>query len=336
LATELIVGLLELVPSSPLIFHACSQKSKAMDLINEAYLRFPLLEYQGKVKQAIEECTDEQFQDNKLWKVPPSHGGLKRKDYAVEQVSQRLQLMRAEAVLAVLHRLFLGLWRIKGTEEHKAILDKTKAAAQNLIILPKADEKTIGSVLNWVYNNELQHSSADHLCRMFSLAEHLGLQELTGTCLTKLSNAANKAIDEARMSGVSLQDLLNGTPTGADGGDHVLNESLYNVVNTVFTFVLGQERPPVVLKHLVIDSVAKSADPDLVETLLRSMAGEAKDELCMALSRRLFKLEQTRSERSSSHSSDNSTRVSVKSEAPGNSDTLLAKSQGKSEQQGCY
>jgi hypothetical protein len=294
-----------------------------MALITGAYSKFPLSEYQAGIKKALEAITDEKFQDNKLWKVPPSNGGVKRADYPSWGIAPRLQLMKPEAVLAVLKRLLLALRNLKTQEESKASKDSIKAAAQRRIVLPNADEDTVGSLLHWAYNNELHFLDASHLCNIYELAERLGLQELTEICLAKLSNAASAAIEDAEVAGISLRELLDGIQIAADDRPEGARDPLSDVVRTVFTFVLQQKRPPVILCHLVIEAVANSADPILVETSLKFMTGEMKSQLCLALSYRLFKLTKVTLGQTRSHNSNDSSNVSVKSEVPSNVDAEM-------------
>jgi hypothetical protein len=290
-----------------------------MTLITLAYKNFPLLEYQNQIRHAIEVTTDEHFQETKWWKAPPSTGGVKKKDYPISSALQRLQLMKAEVVLAVIERLHLALWKTKTLEDSKASTDVIKAAAQHRIILPNADQDTVASLVHWVYNSELQFLNAAHLYRIYGMAECLGMQELAEDCLSKLSIAASTAIDDAQIAGVPLQDLLDGITT--DGDAHEANNLLSDVVRTVFTSVVQQKQPPAVLKHLVIEAVANSSDPSLVETLLLTMASRLKDELCMALSSRLFELKKTMAKQKGAHNSDSSTNGSVKSEIPSSFNT---------------
>jgi hypothetical protein len=258
-----------------------------------------------------------------MLKEPPSNGGFKRKDYPRSLVVQRLQLMKPEAVLNVTNRLYKALWRLKGQEESKAFKDEIKAAAQHRIILLNVDEDTVGSLLHWVYNSELQFLDAEHLCKIYSLAERLGLHELAENCLAKLFTAASTAIDDANIEGVSLQDLLDGIPAAANDSAHGNCDPLTGIVRTVFTFVLQQERPPAVLKQLVIEAIANSADSGVIETALQMMASEMKDELCMALSYRLSKLKNLLLQQKLSRYSEESSDASVKSEVPCNSDAEM-------------
>ena len=294
-----------------------------MPLITRAYSKFPLLEYQTAIKKALEATTDEQFQDSKLWKVPPSSGGLKRADYPSSVIVPRLKLMKPEAVLAVLSRLYRALRKIKTQEEDKASRDSIKAAAQRRVILPYVDEDIVGSLLHWIYNNELHFLDAAHLCNICEMAERLGLQELTDSCLAKLSSAASAALEHAGAANIPLRDLLEEIQTAVDSGTEAARDPLSGVVRIVFTFVLRQKCPPAILKHLVIEAVANSADPSVVDTSLGMMTGEMKDQLCMALSHRLSKLNNITLKRKRGHNSDASSGASVKSENPNNLDAEM-------------
>ncbi|KAF2682912.1 hypothetical protein K458DRAFT_432335 [Lentithecium fluviatile CBS 122367] len=290
--------------------------ARAVNLITRAYENFPLLEYRDSVKKALEAVTDEQFQITKMWRETPSHGNIKRKDYPSAAVTQRLRLMKAEVVLIVLNQLLKALRSIKAQELNKAFKDSRKAAAQHRILLPDTDGDTLGSLVHWVYNRDLQFLDANHLCKIYGLASRLGFQELGEICLDNLSHAASKAINAAKTEGVLLQDLLDGTPTFPGGAGHVNSDPLSGVVRTVFTFVIQQERPPTVLKKLLIEAVADNADPSLVETFLQTMSGEMKTELGMALTYRLFKLKNVLAQLEPTRYPEESSNSSVKSEVP--------------------
>jgi hypothetical protein len=241
---------------------------------------------------------------------------LKRNDYPVPRVLERLQLMKAEAIFAVVARLCKALVQIKAKEVKGALENPLKAAAQYRIILPNVSQDVTESVFQWVYFNNLQFVDANHLCNLYSSAKQLDLRELADRCLATLSTAANTTIDRAQAEGVSLLDLLNGLPAAASSTIPENYDPLSDVVGTIFRYVLPQKHPSTVLKTFVIEAIADSANPDLVGTLLQSMAvdSEMKDELCMAFSNRLCKLNNVLTQKNLSWYWKESSDDSLKSE----------------------
>lgn len=277
-----------------------------MNLIIESFKRLPLSEYQIPVKKALETVTDEQFQNSKLWKEP----SIKRKDYPSTQVLERLQVMKPEAVLAVLRRLYQSLWRIKATEEQKAANNELKAAAQQRILLPNVDENAVGAIVQWIYKGTLRFTDANNLCEIYGLAGRLGIQQLADTCMSKLSGGTLAALQHANIEGIHLQELLDRPQPPITQG------SLPDLVRTVFFFVLKHEKPPAALKQLVIEAIADSADAGLLAVLLQIMNCDVRGQLCIALTDRLAKVKMETKEHGAMDHNGHSSFDSMKSEVP--------------------
>lgn len=240
-----------------------------------------MAQYQNEVKKCVVGKIDELLQNNKMIKGIPSTGGIKKKDFSTYAVPNRLQILKAEAVHAVLRCLSDGLWRIKSFEDCKAVNDEIKAAAKDSIYISEVDSATVGPVVHWVYTGTLQYINAEQLCKCHNLAQHMGLRGLEDHCLVTLSSAASLTIEKAITKGVSLQALLE------EDNTYEFEGSLPGVVRTVYLLVMNHKPAPAVLRSLIVDAIANSADPKLVETSLQVMPSDVKGELCLALAIRL-------------------------------------------------
>ena len=165
---------------------------------------------------------------------------------------------------------------INRTEVMVTRQNKLRAAAQHRIMLPDFEHETIVYVSNWLYTHELLSVDAKQLCKVYGLAEELGLQVLADSCMSTLSTAADAAIISAKAEGKSVRDLLCEPGHDSNTGTNRPQDSLAGVVGIVFRYVLKQNNPPVILRKFVIDAIADSQDRILLHEvksgLTRDMA----------------------------------------------------------------
>jgi len=311
-------------------FDTIAHYFQAVNLIVSTYKDFPLPPWQIDVRKALEKKTEELLQNKQMLKDPASAGGIKKKDIPGSLLSHRLQLLKPDGVLSVLERLHQSLERIEAFEDTKAVRDEIKAAAKERIYLKDADADSVGSLLRWTYVGKLQYYDADHLCKIYSLAERLGLTDLEDQCLATLSAAASLAIENTTTAGVSLQNLLDGINTPD------LGETLPGVVRAVFMLIVRRKRSPTVLRRLVITAIANCADRKLVETSLEIMSLELKNELCLALTDRICELRQAIADQQYISHSDHHPERSVKPDIPSEFDAEMKGEGDSNRKRSCH
>jgi hypothetical protein len=221
-----------------------------------------------------------------MWKSAPSTADLKKKDkdyHPVDHLRHRLQVLRSEAIQLVLARLNRKLWDIKHAEVTLARKDYVAAAAQRNLLLPEADLDTIGPLLQWLYQGNLETRTSAQLCKVYGLAEDLGVTNLAQTCLSRLSTKSLHAIERAASDGMTLRALINSSQALVHEDQQNADDSSAGSVWSVFEFVLQHRDPPMQLQRIVIESLADSADIELIEMLTPKMGIGISQQLVKAL-----------------------------------------------------
>lgn len=257
-----------------------------MNLINRCISSYPLPEHQDSVKECLVNATTKLFQDKHMWKSAPSSAELKKKEkdyHPVDHLRHRLQVLHSEATLNVLVQLNYELWDIKRAEVELARTSNLKAAAQRKLLLPNVDLDTVGPFLQWLYQGRLQIRTPKQLCKVYGLAENLGVTNLAQTCLSKLSTKAFDAIKRAASDGMTLRALIDSAQASSQEDQHDPDDPFAGIVWTVFEFVLQHEDPPMELQHMVIEAIADSADNELLDSLIPKMSVGILQKLIKAL-----------------------------------------------------
>ncbi|KAF1964782.1 hypothetical protein BU23DRAFT_604620 [Bimuria novae-zelandiae CBS 107.79] len=266
-----------------------TSRGKALSFITECMEKFPIIPRQVQVIATITDAVDAVFQKSELFKSPPTKK-FDRSKYPRENVHDRLQLLRDEAVYTVAERISFYLCGIKRQEKDFALKDATKAAAQRRIILHKMGPETVEAVMRWVYGKGLTFNSVKHALSIHALACTLGITRLAAECMELLSAATIRIINQTKSDGITLRDLLSNnicepeeeTSTNRDP-DPLSN---VRVVGEVFKYTLHEKKPPAVLQALVVDAVADSEDEDLLSQSMELMNSEMLGKLAMATMRR--------------------------------------------------
>jgi len=257
-----------------------------MNLIIRCIGNYPLREHQRSVKECLVNVTTKLFQDKHMWKSVPGAAELKKKEkdyHPVDHLLHRLQVLNSEATFNVLVQLNYQLWVIKCAEVELARTSNLKAAAQRRLLLPKADLDTIGPLLQWLYQGNLHIRTPAQLCKVYGLAESLGVTNLAQTCLSKLSTEAFDAIKHAASEGMTLRALIDSSRASSQKDQHDPDKPFAGIVWTVFKFVLQHQDPPMELQHMVIEAIADSADNALIKSLIPKMSVEILQQLARAL-----------------------------------------------------
>ncbi|KAF2704706.1 hypothetical protein K504DRAFT_537730 [Pleomassaria siparia CBS 279.74] len=266
--------------------HGNAMAEKAIVIILVCLHKYPLREHQSDIKDFLASVINSLVKINKLLRAPPSNGGIKKRDLPAEDdVRSRLYLLNAEGIGQVTRELHDKLWEIKYTERKKVARDnRHKAAAQNRILLPYHDADTLGYLIRFIYSETLDYGSTAQLCKLYGLAEELGVSMLALRCLTKLSNAALDAIEHANAHGITIRALLDPDSQVSNDRDP---QKAYNgfegVVGIIVTFVLNHQDPPPQLRKIVVDAIVESADLELLADLQASMKPGLARDIMMAL-----------------------------------------------------
>jgi hypothetical protein len=257
-----------------------------MNLIIRCIGSYPLPDYQDSVRECLVKATTKQFQDKHMWKSAPSTADLKKKEkdyHPVDHLRHRLQVLNSEAIQHVLSELNRTLWNIKQAEVRLASTNSLKAAAQRKLLLPHANLDTIGPLLQWLYQRKLEFRTSAQLCKVYQLAEDLGITNLAQTCLSKLCTETLSAIERAASDGMTLRALLNSSQGLSQEDTQNADGSLAGIVWSVFEFVLQHQEPPMELQRIVIESLADSADNELIDMLAPKMGIRILQQLVKAL-----------------------------------------------------
>jgi hypothetical protein len=257
-----------------------------MNLIIRCIGSYPLPDYQNSVRECLVKATAKLFQDKHMWKSAPNTADLKKKEkdyHPVDHLRHRLQVLNSEAIQHVLSELNRTLWNIKQVEARLASTEPLKAAAQRKLLLPDVDLDTIGPLLQWIYQSKLKFRTSAQLCKVYQLAEDLGVTNLAQTCLSMLRTETLSAIQCAASDGMTLRALLYGSQGLSQEDPQNTDGSLAGIVWSVFEFVLQHHDPPMELQRIVIDSLADSADNELVDLLAPKMGIQILQQLVQAL-----------------------------------------------------
>jgi hypothetical protein len=257
-----------------------------MNLIIRCINSYPLPEHQDSVKECLVMATTKLFQDKHMWKCAPNAAELKKKEkdyHPVDHLRHRLQVLHSEAILYVLVQLNCKLWDIKRAEVKLVRTSTLKAAAHRKLLLPNVDLDTIGPLLQWLYQGKLDLRTPKQLCKVYGLAEDLGVTNLAQTCLRRLSTEAFDAIKRAASEGMPLRALIDSAQASSQEDQHNPDNPFAGIVWTVFEFVLQHEDPPMELQHMVIEAIADSADSGLLDSLIPKMSVRILQNLIKAL-----------------------------------------------------
>lgn len=292
-----------------------------MTLILESLNDFPMPMYQAGVVQRLAHATDVVFRTNDLFIKPPGKK-FDRLTYPKNGVEARLKLLHDEAVYTVLERLNMYLLGIKGLEKVEATKNVVRAAAQQRVLLPDEDPATVEVLVQWLYKNDISFANVNHLCRIHTLADKLGIEKLATECMALLSTATSRILRQAKNSGVTLKNLLDGCTLGGtqqkDAGVNKDPLSSCHVVGEVFKVTLKTPNPPVVLQDLVANAIAESEDDKLLSQLMPVMNLDMRGKVSMAMMRNVKAKVAAGTERETrlSHANSDASRSAfIKSEA---------------------
>jgi hypothetical protein len=257
-----------------------------MNLIIRCIGNYPVREHQHSVKDCLVDATTKLFQDKHMWKNAPGASELKKKEkdyHPVNHLRHRLQVLNSEAIFNVLMQLNYQLWVIKCAEVDLARTSNLRAAAQRKLLLPNNDLDTISPLLQWLYQGRLHIRTPVQLCKVYGLADNLGVTNLTQTCLSRLSTEAFDAIKRATSEGMTLRALIDSSQASSQKDQPDPDKPFAGIVWTVFEFVLQHQNPPMELQHMVIEAIANSADNALVKSLIPKMSVGILQQLTRAL-----------------------------------------------------
>lgn len=252
-------------------------------MILDIFEKHPLRAYQNCIKKTIEKIVEEQIA-LKNSKVPLSNGGIgKRKELNRELVlRERLSPLKSQGVHAVAARLFKTLYEVEKRETQDAANNSVKAAAQCRMLLPGIDITIVKSLIQWIHQQPLNCTRPDSLYDLLNLANHLGVEALAETCLSKLCNAATDSMHCALAGAVPLANLLG---YGSGAADPVLE--------VIFINVFKDKSPPKRLLKLVIDTLAQCLDTELWAHLRELIGHEMALQLVEGMISREVKIEQS-------------------------------------------
>jgi len=250
-----------------------------------------LPEYQERVKHTIIRVTEEAFTKKSFW--PADTPRITKAEYPRNAIRERLSCLEPEAAFYIITRLDRSWQNIEEAEKKNATKNALKAAAQRRVLLPEAEKSSLGSVYRWMHSQPLVFSDADHLLRIYSLAEELGLVALVEICTEKLYAATSAIIEETKAEGIGLREILSESITDGklvEGSRGPLNNPLdtYTVVPTVMRFVFkAANNAPAKLEQLVVDIIVECGDHDLVEhEIIPGMNMKMRGQLSITLMRR--------------------------------------------------
>lgn len=253
-----------------------SCRSRAFVLMLPILFKFPLEDHHKDLEHAVDETVDKLFTDKENHLCPPSTGGLKKKLYKEDTVTQRVRRLSNVGVRALSQKMIGFLDDIRLQESALAYKDPVKAAAQGRIILPNADENTLSRITRWVYNKELFCQDARDLCQIRAVAEELGLIDLAETCLSRLSSSASAEIERAHLEGKDLCSMFSSNTDLKPGAP-------FSFLWSVFRHVMESDNPPELLQELVVNSLALERDGRLFKFMAKRLNGTMKDRIINAL-----------------------------------------------------
>ncbi|KAF2653586.1 hypothetical protein K491DRAFT_717880 [Lophiostoma macrostomum CBS 122681] len=238
---------------------AVEHASYIMRLVHQCVKQYPLSHHQAAINLAITQCADRLCKDTRAVKGGSGNTSVRKKDFKDWHLPDRLQQLNPDGVRSVARTLLKTLQAIKVTEIRRAQSNPATAAAQRRILLPQFENKAVVSVVNWLYSQgaTLQWDSADHLCKIYALAEELGIETLAAACMRTLLFTTSSAIDQANAAGRGVRELLEEAGLNRE---EVGGGQLAHIVPTVFSYVLGEDNPPTALRDLVINAIADSHD----------------------------------------------------------------------------
>ncbi|KAL1610830.1 hypothetical protein SLS60_002501 [Paraconiothyrium brasiliense] len=243
-------------------------------------------------EKRLTDTTDAMFQKNELFFKAPNKAPNKRFDrsqYPRNDVEGRLGQLRDEAVYTVLERLEVYLHGLKQVEKKNASESAVKAAAQRRIILPNEDPATVEVVVEWLYKNSLSFVDVNHLCKIHTLADKLGVMSLAAECMRLVSTATSRILQQAKSEGITVRGLLLESARAQKqmqdldvNGDPLSSPC---VVGEVFKITLHTQDPPAIMQNLVVDAIADSEDDELFHELLPAMNLDMRGKIGMAMIR---------------------------------------------------
>lgn len=248
---------------------------QAIPLIQKIYENYPLQGRQNDIKTIVDKAVDEEI-EKKNFKPKPTTENPRSKDTRDMSrsvgLSARLTLLKSGAVMEVAAQLYARLHQISKDELKKAESDINRAAAQQRILLPTADEGAVHSLVNWVYQGALYTGDEAELYTLMNLASELGVNVLNELCLSKLANGVFDSIQQANAWGVPFRNLLGHGPDLADP-----------FLDTVFIKVFNDSSPPGRLLKLVIDALAENMDTELWPHVRQAVSHEMALQLIDAM-----------------------------------------------------
>jgi hypothetical protein len=213
-----------------------------------AYEEFPLRSYVTAIRKLIDKAMQEEVKSKRV-NARMLHDAIRETDPKV-----RITFIGSRGVHAITEKLFSALYHIDKRETAKAKDDPVIAAAQKRIFMPGAEKDTIQSVMEWIYQGELDLKCKDPqpLYNALQLATQLGVEALSEFCLTKLCNAADDSMRSAAANGTSLKSLLGYGPGPSD-----------NTVEVIFKHAVKDLDAPKRLQEMVVNILAGSLDVSL-------------------------------------------------------------------------
>ncbi|KAF1931152.1 uncharacterized protein M421DRAFT_340612 [Didymella exigua CBS 183.55] len=181
---------------------------------HDMYKQCPLKEYEPVLESAITSILNTQFSNRNF--RPPAEKPKNLKGFQDMSLNQRLHLLNAEGLFEVAQEIGAQFSRFKAAERQKAKASVNKAWAQGRLILCDATRKSVLSLVEWAYDDDLHYNDAEHLYAIWALATRLQFGVLAEECMNRLYNSASTT-PPPRASAtpsrtVSLFDLFSGCP----------------------------------------------------------------------------------------------------------------------------
>jgi hypothetical protein len=132
-------------------------------LITRIYDHYPLSTHRKGTREFIDNVISEQVRKRNVVSTS-AKTALQTKDLNGMSIQLRLQALNSRAVLAVTERLSSELRNIKVEEREATKTNDVKAAAQRRIIRPNVEDRTVRSLIHWMYGQQaLVYDDAEHL-----------------------------------------------------------------------------------------------------------------------------------------------------------------------------
>lgn len=220
--------------------------------------------------------TDEIFGTAKYSKVALANGGLPKRansTYPGEGINEtlaRIRCLKPDGIQKVAEVTYEHLLELKQGRADEAIGDRNAAAAQNRLVLAHYSPTVLQFFVTWLYKGPLVFQNASQLCELYGLAQELGITHLSEHCKQTITDALFRQISKfefGALSGNSFEAAMSSTTQQQGPEIEIPEDPLLDVVYSMLASVLKVGQPPIVLRSLVVETLAFGGNVELIEKI---------------------------------------------------------------------